>query len=83
MNQLFISALTIEDGLTDVPYDGIVDGYFNVDKMSAMLREKYERYKMLVRKIRKTLKPGWLPGLWKKYLIWEIQGCVYTKVKCV
>lgn len=42
--------LLVEDGLTDVPYDGIVEGYFNVDKMSAMLREKYERYKMLVRK---------------------------------
>ena len=24
---------------------------------------------LLVRKIRKTLKPGWLPGVWKKYLI--------------
>lgn len=43
----------VENGLTDVPYDGIVEGYFNVDRMSAMLREKFDRYKMLVQK--KTL----------------------------
>ena len=37
-------------GLTDVPYDGIVEGYFHADKLSALLRGKYERFKELVAK---------------------------------
>ena len=37
-------------GLTDVPYEGIVEGYFRADELSALLREKYERFKKLVAK---------------------------------
>ena len=37
-------------GLTDVPYGGIVEGYFRADELSALLREKYERFKELVAK---------------------------------
>ena len=37
-------------GLTDVPYNGIVESYFNTDKLSAALREKYNRFKELVGK---------------------------------
>ncbi|MDO5422127.1 MAG: AAA family ATPase [Eubacteriales bacterium] len=40
----------VENGLSNVPYDGIVEGYFQADKMSASLREKFERYKFLVNK---------------------------------
>lgn len=40
----------VKDGLADVPYSGIVEGYFNTDLMSATLREKYSRYKSLVQK---------------------------------
>lgn len=39
-----------EDGLADIPYDGIVEGYFKADTLSVLLRNKYERYKELVRK---------------------------------
>lgn len=42
--------LLVKDGLSDVPYGGIVEGYFNADAMSKSLREKYERYKTIVRK---------------------------------
>lgn len=37
-----------EHGLNDVPYDGIVEGYFQVDKLSDVLKEKFEKYKTLV-----------------------------------
>lgn len=40
----------VEDGLDNVPYDGIVEGYFKADKMSDILKEKFERYKKLVKK---------------------------------
>lgn len=40
----------VEEGLNNVPYDGIVEGYFNADKMSDNLKEKFERYKKLVEK---------------------------------
>lgn len=40
----------VKDGLADVPYSGIVEGYFNSDSMSAVLREKYDRYRTLVQK---------------------------------
>lgn len=46
--------LLVKDGLSDVPYGGIVEGYFNADVMSKSLREKYERYKTLVRKVEIT-----------------------------
>ncbi|MCI8670315.1 MAG: AAA family ATPase [Lachnospiraceae bacterium] len=42
--------LLVENGLSDVPYDGIVEGYFRADKMSDILRDKFERYKELVQK---------------------------------
>lgn len=38
----------VNNGLTDLPYDGIVRGYFKVDDLSNELRSKYERYKELV-----------------------------------
>ncbi len=34
--------------LANIPYDGIAEGYFRADKLSALLREKYERFKKLV-----------------------------------
>lgn len=42
--------LLVENGLTDVPYSGVVEGYFRADEMSMVLKEKYERYKELVKK---------------------------------
>ena len=32
-------------GLTDVPYNGIIESYFRTDKLSSLLREKYNRFK--------------------------------------
>lgn len=42
--------LLVENGLTNVPYDGVVEGYFGADKLSMQLQEKFERYKALVKK---------------------------------
>lgn len=42
--------LLVENGLDDIPYDGIVEGYFGADKLSNILKEKFERYKNLVGK---------------------------------
>lgn len=42
--------ITVQDGLSNVPYSGIVEGYFNANVMSNILKEKYERYKELVYK---------------------------------
>ena len=42
--------LLVKDGLADVPYGGIVEGYFDADLLSSSLREKYERYKVLAKK---------------------------------
>lgn len=42
--------ITVENGLSNVPYSGIVEGYFKADLMSDFLKEKYERYKILVAK---------------------------------
>lgn len=42
--------LLVENGLDNVPYDGIVDGYFGADKMSHTLKEKFEKYKAFVKK---------------------------------
>ena len=33
-----------------MPYDGIVEGYFGADKLSDTLKQKFERYKTLVKK---------------------------------
>ena len=40
----------VENGLKNLPYEGIVEGYFEVDKLSEELRGKFERYKKLVSK---------------------------------
>lgn len=40
----------VEHGLGNVPYEGVVEGYFNVDKLSEALRAKFDRYKELVYK---------------------------------
>lgn len=40
----------VENGLANVPYDGIVEGYFQADVLSQVLKEKYIRYKELVKK---------------------------------
>ena len=33
--------MLVENGLADVPYNGIVEGYFNVDGMSKLLAGKF------------------------------------------
>lgn len=40
----------VEHGLDDVPYEGVVEGYSRVDKLSDTLKEKFETYKNLVMK---------------------------------
>ena len=40
--------LLVENGLSDVPYAGIVEGYFNSNEMSMLLQKKFNRYKELV-----------------------------------
>lgn len=40
----------VEHGLSDVPYSGIVEGYFNADQLSDELRAKFEEYKKLAQK---------------------------------
>ena len=40
----------VKDGLTDLPYDGIVEGYFKADALSKELRNKFNRYQALVNK---------------------------------
>lgn len=42
--------LLVENGLEDIPYDGIVEGYFRADRLSDTLREKFLQYKTLVKK---------------------------------
>lgn len=42
--------ILVENGLSDVPYDGIVEGYFNASVLSDKLKEKFTRYKTLVNK---------------------------------
>ena len=34
--------------MENLPYEGIVEGYFKADRLSEELREKFSRYKMLV-----------------------------------
>lgn len=45
--------ILVEEGMNNLPYEGIVEGYFEADRLSDTLKEKYERYRSLVRK--KTL----------------------------
>lgn len=42
--------ITVENGLSNVPYAGVVEGYFKADSMSNILKEKYSEYKNLVAK---------------------------------
>ena len=42
--------LRVKDGLTDLPYEGVVEGYFNTDLLSAELRQKFTEYKEIVQK---------------------------------
>ena len=42
--------ILVQNGLSDVPYSGIVEGYFNADELSDELREKFNAYKALVKK---------------------------------
>lgn len=42
--------IVVENGLSDVPYDGIVKGYFQVDTLSDTLKNKFQQYKELVQK---------------------------------
>ena len=41
----------VENGLSDIPYSGIVEGYFNAESMSMTLKYKFHRYKELVYKM--------------------------------
>ncbi len=41
--------LLVEHGLDNVPYDGIVEGYFGADRQSDILKNKFWRYKSLVK----------------------------------
>lgn len=40
----------VENGLNNLTYEGIVEGYFKADTLSEELRKKFERYKVLVSK---------------------------------
>lgn len=40
----------VKNGLSNVTYEGIVEGYFGADTLSATLREKFEQYKRLLQK---------------------------------
>ncbi|MCD8326991.1 MAG: ATP-binding protein, partial [Lachnospiraceae bacterium] len=42
--------LLVENNLADIPYSGIVEGYFQANELSESLKEKYERYKELEEK---------------------------------
>lgn len=42
--------ILVEDGLADIPYGGVVEGYFRSSEMSKILEEKFARYKALVKK---------------------------------
>ena len=42
--------LLVKDGLTDLPYEGVVEGYFDTDLLSAELRQKFTEYKEIVQK---------------------------------
>lgn len=42
--------ILVKNGLTNLPYEGIVEGYFGADRLSQELREKFEKYRELVKK---------------------------------
>lgn len=38
----------VEEGMENLSYEGILDGYFEVDRFSQKLRKAFEEYKQLV-----------------------------------
>lgn len=46
--------MLVENGLTNLPYEGIVEGYFGADRLSQELREKFDRYRALAGKAEPT-----------------------------
>lgn len=42
--------ILVENGLSDIPYSGIVTGYFDSDELSEELRDKFQQYKNLADK---------------------------------
>lgn len=42
--------MLVSEGMTNLPYEGIVDGYFGADRLSGELRKKFEQYKELIGK---------------------------------
>lgn len=40
----------VKDGLANYPYEGIIEGYFDVSTLSDELNKKFERYKALIQK---------------------------------
>lgn len=40
----------VDGGLADVPYSGIVEGYFKADELSDELRRKFDEYKLIANK---------------------------------
>lgn len=42
--------LLVKNGLADIPYDGIVEGYFRASVLSDSLINKFERYKKIIKK---------------------------------
>lgn len=40
--------LLVPDGLVNLPYEGIIEGYFDADLLSQKLRQKFQEYKQLV-----------------------------------
>lgn len=41
--------ILIKDGLVDIHYQEIVEGYFKTSELSDLLQQKYDRYKVLVK----------------------------------
>lgn len=42
--------ILVKNGLADIPYDGIVEGYFSASVLSDSLINKFERYKKIIKK---------------------------------
>ena len=42
--------ICVKNGMADIPYSGIVEGYFKLDELSNELRDKFEEYKELAGK---------------------------------
>lgn len=42
--------ILVKEGLTNLPYEGVVEGYFGADLLSQELREKFNEYRTLAQK---------------------------------